>query len=262
MLLDGLPENVVDAVGDAAVVGEATCERGVRRVTLAAKTGWPFRVLKTADQVDQFVVVGEIDRIEWLDRRLPVPKVMASAPIATGGHAAVFSTPPGKPATATDSSHDPVRSVELFAQALRFVHEIPIDRCPFSNKLDVRLRSIRRRLKAGRYDSMQLSEAYRRYPATQLFDMLVERQPKEEDFVFAHGAWMMDVVYLDSQGVSGITEWDRAGIADRYVDLAKGAQSVADRVGPELIPRFFECYGVPNPEPLRLDYYQLLGEFM
>ena len=259
--IDLLPEAVREAVGDARVVSTEQRNRAVRSYLLAAKTGWPFRLLAVADGSDPFSVLSEIDRLDWLDRRLPVPKVLAAEPMPSGGHASVLALPPGFVASELANPHDPQRTVELFAQALRFVHEVPIDRCPFSNRLEIRLRSIRRKLKAGRYDDMLLSEAYRRYPPTRLFEILEETRPAEEDLVFAHGAFTLRSVYLDAGGVSGIVSWDRAGVADRYSDLAMGAKAVAETVSPELIPTFFECYGLAHPDPLRLDYYQLLAEF-
>jgi len=71
----------------------------------------------------------------------------------------------------------------------------------------------------------------------------------------------MDVALLDPTGVCGVVDWGRAGIADRYADLACAVRSIADTVGPELIPHFFECYGIEHPDPRKLDFYALLTEF-
>ena len=258
---DGLPDAVLEAIGDGVVVSLQHKHRGTRVFLLQCKKGWPFRLLNVADGSDPFGVLAEIDRLDWLDRRLPVPKVLASEPLPVGGHASVLALPAGAVALSPEAVHGPPEIVELFAKALRFVHEVPIDRCPFSNRLDIRLRSIQRKLRAGRYDEMQLSEAYRRYPPTRLFEILNETRPNEEDLVFAHGAWHLRSVYLDAAGVSGIVDWDRAGVADRYADLAMGAKVIADKISVELVPLFFEAYGVPRPDPMRLDYYQLLAEF-
>ena len=258
---DGLPEAVVEAVADGVVLSMQHKNRGTRVFLLQCKKGWPFRLLNVADGSDPFGVLAEIDRLDWLDRRLPVPKVLASEPLAVGGHATVLALPAGAAATARETMHGPPEVVELFAKALRFVHEVPIERCPFSNRLDVRLRSVQRKLRAGRYDGMQLSEAYRRYPPARLFEILNETRPDEEDLVFAHGAWHLRSVFLDASGVSGIVDWDRAGVSDRYADLAMGAKAIADDISVELVPLFFEAYGVPRPDPMRLDYYQLLAEF-
>ena len=169
---DGLPDAVLEAVADGVVVSVEHKNRGTRVFLLECKKGWPFRLLKVADGSDPFSVLAEIDRLDWLDRRLPVPKVLASESLPVGGHATVLALPAGLAATAPETVHGPAQIVEHFAKALRFVHEVPIDRCPFSNRLDIRLRSIQRKLRAGRYEEMQLSEAYRRYPPSRLFEIL------------------------------------------------------------------------------------------
>jgi aminoglycoside 3'-phosphotransferase-2 len=260
VLPDGLPASVREAIGDATVVERRELAPGTEAYVLAAKTGWPHRLLKVAER-DPYDLLAEVDRLSWLDRRLPVPRLLAAGPVAAGGHASVLNTPAGVCATSVENPHGATRSVELAASALRFVHEIPVDDCPFSQRLDVRLRAIDRRLRAGQYEGLELSSAYRRHSASRLFEFLTERRPSEDDVVFSHGAFGPDAVWVDGDGVTGIMHWARSGIADRYADLARGAAQVAATFGVELVPRFFECYGIPHPEPLRLDYYQLLAEF-
>ena len=61
--------------------------------------------------------------------------------------------------------------------------------------------------------------------------------------------------------MSGVVNWASAGVADRYVDLASAVRSIANTLGPELIPTFFQWYGLPKPDPRKLDFYALLAEF-
>jgi aminoglycoside 3'-phosphotransferase-2 len=258
---DGLPEAVLEAIADGVVVSSQQKNRGTRVFVLQCKKGWPFRQLNVADGSDPFSVLAEIDRLDWLDRRLPVPKVLASEPLPVGGHATVLALPAGVAATAPENVHGPAEIVELFAKALRFVHEVPIDRCPFSNPAR----------RAAAIDPTQVAGRSLRRHATvrglsSLSAVAVVRDPQrdkptEEDLVFAHGAWHLRSVFSTAAGVSGIVDWDRAGVSDRYADLAMGAKVIADDISVELVPLFFEAYGVPRPDPLRLDYYQLLAEF-
>ena len=255
-----LPGKILDAIGDARVEAIRPGRRGLVSYALAVRDGWPLRVLKVAPS-DPFAALAEVDRLDWIDRRLPCPKVLASSPLPGGGHAVVLSLPPGTPALMPEHRTRASRTVEYLAQALRFVHEVPTDSCPFDARADLRLRSIRRRLIAGQYDSSVFTEPYNRYSPHRLFEILTETQPRDDDLVFTHGAFGMDVALLDPTGVCGVVEWGRAGIADRYVDLACAVRSIAGTVGPELIPHFFECYGVERPDPRKLDFYALLTEF-
>ena len=79
--------------------------------------------------------------------------------------------------------------------------------------------------------------------------------------VFTHGSFGLRCTLLDQTGVSGVLDWGLAGVADRYVDLASAVRSIASGLGPELIPTFFQAYGLERPDPRKLDFYALLAEF-
>ena len=260
-LPEDLPDKITEALGAAHVAEVRTGRRGLVSYELHVRDGWPVRTLKLAPARDPFVVLSEVDRLEWIDRRLPCPKVLASAQLDDGGHAVVLSLPPGTRADSPEHRTRATRTVEYFAQALRFVHEIPVDNCPFSSRLDLRLRSIKRRMSIGQYDPSTFTPPYNRYPVERLYEMLHEMRPAEDDDVFTHGAFTLDCAVLDQTGVSGILNWASAGVADRYVDLATAVRSIATSLGPELIPTFFQWYGLPKPDPRKLDFYALLAEF-
>ena len=228
---------------------------------LTTTKGWPLRQLKVAARGNPYVAVAEVERLAWLDRRLPVPKLLASAPLADGGHALVLALTTGTPATDPEHRFQPELLVDRLATALRFVHEIPVEGCPFSSRIDVRLRAVKRRLDAGLVDPEQLSPAYRRSGPKRLVDLLIERAPVEDDLVFCHGGFGLEAVRLDPSGVTGIVDWDRAGVADRCADLAQAVGSIATLIGPELIARFLSGYGLERPDARKLDYYALLAEF-
>jgi aminoglycoside phosphotransferase len=256
-----LPPRIIEAVGDASVSAVREGRRGLRSYDLAVRDGWPIRVLKVAPAADPYVAVSEVDRLDWIERRLPCPKVLATSPMPGGGHAVVLSLPPGTPAMMPEHRLRPMRTVENLAKALRFVHEIPVDSCPFDSRTDLRLRSIKRRLLVGQYDSTSFTPPYNRYTPHRLLEILTEMRPPDDDPVFTHGGFGLDVALLDLSGVCGIVDWGRAGVADRYVDLSTAVRSIAETLGPELIPHFFQCYGLENPNPRKLDFYALLTEF-
>lgn len=258
---DDLPDTIREAIGTASVGDVRTSRRGLVTYELRVRDGWPVRTLKLAPANDPFAVLSEVDRLEWIDRRLPCPKVLASSPLPAGGHAVVLSLPPGTRADAPEHVTRATRTVEYLAQALRFVHEIPVDNCPFSARLDLRMRSIKRRISIDRYDASTFTPPYNRYGVARLYEILEETRPAEDDDVFTHGSFGLTHTLLDQTGVSGVVDWGQAGVADRYVDLAAAVRSVADTLGPELIPTFFQAYGLERPDPRKLDFYALLAEF-
>jgi aminoglycoside phosphotransferase len=68
-------------------------------------------------------------------------------------------------------------------------------------------------------------------------------------------------VIIAHEAVSGFVDWGRAGIADRYQDLALCARSIAANLGPEWVTAFFEHYGLTIIDQRKLSFYELLDEF-
>ena len=66
------------------------------------------------------------------------------------------------------------------------------------------------------------------------------------------------MINLETLAVSGLIDWGRAGVADRYQDIALMLRELE----PELHAAFLEGYGWRGEmDEKRVDYYQLLDEF-
>ena len=60
--------------------------------------------------------------------------------------------------------------------------------------------------------------------------------------------------------VTGLVDLGRLGVSDRYRDLALVARSLVLNVGPEPAWRLFDAYGLPHPDPLRMEWYALADD--
>jgi kanamycin kinase/aminoglycoside 3'-phosphotransferase-2 len=72
---------------------------------------------------------------------------------------------------------------------------------------------------------------------------------------------MPNIILNGLSGVSGFVDWGRAGIADRYQDLALAARSIRDNCGPAWAERFLSDYGLRDPDWAKIEWYQVLDEF-
>ena len=97
--------------------------------------------------------------------------------------------------------------------------------------------------------------------AAELFEELMLRSRPEEDLVFTHGDYCLPNVIIDGEEVSGFVDWGRAGVADRYKDIALIVRSLEYNTGRDLRAMFFEAYGLPSPDADKIEYYKLLDEF-
>ena len=206
-------------------------------------------------------LADERDRLDWFAGRAPVAEVLAWARNDDDGCFLLTAPPPGTPAVGAEHGGDAAALITTLAEGLRAFHAIPVAGCPFPLGVDERIARARARVEAGLVAQDQLGVAYRRYPPPRLVDFLVEGRPSGvEDLVVVHGATTLDNLYLDAGRVVGHVELARAGVSDRYVDLAITAADLARRVSPEALGPFFDAYGIELPDVRKIDFYVLLDE--
>ncbi|OWV70159.1 aminoglycoside phosphotransferase [Rhizobium sp. R634] len=172
----------------------------------------------------------------------------------------LFSALPGSD-LASAAALTSLARVELLAEALADLHRLPIASCPFDHRLEKRLLVAKARMEAGIVDEEDFDAARLGKSAAELFAALVSMRPGDEDLVVTHGdACLPNFVASDGR-FSGYIDCSRLGVADRHQDIALACRSIAYNFGEALVQPFLDRYGMPAPDPARLDYYQLLDEF-
>ena len=151
--------------------------------------------------------------------------------------------------------------VRIYAQALRLLHEVPLDSHAPVYSLDARLNEVRIRIENGWVDSTDFEEEFSNYTTEQLWDELSKYKPTEADLVFTHGDYCPDNLILDDGVVSAFIDMDWGGVADRYQDLALAIRSLKHESLDNLIPLFLHNYGLTYLDENKLLFYTLLDEF-
>jgi kanamycin kinase/aminoglycoside 3'-phosphotransferase-2 len=223
--------------------------------------------VKTAPAVDgddasgAQLLAAETVRLRWLRDRAPVPEVLAWSVGADGRAFLVTTALAGAPATAPEHRGDAELLVATVARALRRLHDLPIDDCPFDSRLAGQLATAERRVELGLVDQSDFEEPYRPYSPARLFELLVDSMPAhDEDLVVVHGDCTLDNLILDGGEVTGFVDVGRSGVGDRYLDLAVIARELAHHVSPASLGPFFDLYGLDRPELRKVDFYVLLDE--
>jgi aminoglycoside phosphotransferase len=211
-------------------------------------------------------VAAELANLAWLAPHLPVAPVLAHE--RQPDRVLLLTAPAvGTPATDPDHHQSPDALVRALARGLRRVHELPADGFTGTPGTGARVQRARERVARGMVDQADFEPAYARFPPERLLELLLDAEPDgDEDLVVVHGDPTFANLLLgpgdDGElAVTGYVDLDQAGVADRYLDLAIAARSLATNLSPEALGPFFHEYGIESPALAKVDFYVLLDEF-
>lgn len=221
----------------------------------------PTRYLKVAPPPVDTEAREEAERLLWLRGQLPAPELLAihSDPRATW---LLLGEMPGVMSWDARFAGDAPAVARLLAEGLRLIHSVHVASCPFDRGLKRTLALARARCLAGLVDESDFDEERQGRKADGLLAELEATRPAIEDLVFTHGDYCLPNVFLDLTGrrLTGFIDWGRAGIADRYQDLALAERSLRFNFGPGWERCLFDAYGLTHVDEAKLAYYRLLDE--
>lgn len=219
----------------------------------------PPLVLKMEDRSTLEELPQETLRMRWLRAQgLPCPEVLATHQDERL-NALLMSRAAGHDLSVLGPDQ-PLRCVEHLADALRRLHALPIENCPFDQGLGVLLAGAAARIAADAVDLEDFYEDRTDQTPQQLFDLLHSNPPATEDKVVAHGDACFPNFIVDGEDLTAFIDLGRLGVADRHQDLALAARSIEMNLGGQWLAPFYARYGL-EPDPARLEFYRLMDEF-
>lgn len=254
MDLSRLPEDVRKMIGNAASTQIATGRSKNHVFRVENSTG--VRFLKVSSQNGSAEIQREHRVLDWLSvLAFPFSPVPLYCHSSLSFDVLLMSSIAG----ANLDTRRRVTSEMAFecARVLRDVHRLPVEACPFDQRLSVKIPSARKLVEAGLVDESDFDSERQGRSAPSVLDEIFARKPKNEDVVFTHGDFSPANVLFTGPGVSGLVDWGRAGLADRYQDLALFCRSLENT---ELINGFLSAYGIEDVDQEKLEFYVLLDE--
>ncbi|MCA9941006.1 MAG: aminoglycoside 3'-phosphotransferase [Anaerolineales bacterium] len=197
--------------------------------------------------------------MRWLAGKLPAPRCLYFARQEEDAYL-LMTALAGADVTHFNDQSDAAKetAVRLLASGLRQLHSVPVADCPFDQRLAMKMPAAQSRLLAGLVDESDFDVEM---PASHAYQELLRTRPPDEDLVFTHGDYCLPNIMVWDEQVSGFIDLGRAGIADRYQDLALCTRSLGHNFGPGWDTRFLTHYGLPEPDAAKVAFYRLLDEF-
>jgi aminoglycoside 3'-phosphotransferase-3 len=196
--------------------------------------------------------------MEWLKIRLPVPHIIANC--REGGYDYLLMTKAiGEMAYSDKFLQSPNELVKLLALGINTLQRVDITDCPFEATLHYKLDNAKKRIENNEIDMSDWEENTLFKTPQELYDYLVENQP-EEELVFSHGDYCLPNVFFNEGNVTGFIDLGRAGIADKWQDIALCVRSLAHNFNSnEYGDLLFKCLDI-EPNLKKIEYYILLDE--
>ncbi len=187
----------------------------------------------------------ERDRLAWLAGRLPAPAVLGFAADDRFDWLLV-SEVPGTPVCEEGHGLSREERVTQYARGLRLVHALPVDACPFDERLAAKLERAERRLAAGLVDPAPIEPWRPGKSLREILDELHASLPPPARVVVCHGDYCEPNVLLRDGVVSGFIDLGDLGVEDPEYDVAIALGSLERNGDGRLRELFFAEYGVPG----------------
>ncbi|GAA0605288.1 APH(3') family aminoglycoside O-phosphotransferase [Paenochrobactrum glaciei] len=233
--------------------------------------GKVFRLVAPAGKSDLYLKYGhgstarditdEMVRLDWLKQHINVPEVLSFT--KTGDEAWLLTRAlTGRTAyqMLEDAPENHLLIVEACTRFLTKLHNIPVDDCPFNSSHHMRLALARKRLEAGLVDTDDFGGLYQGATAQQVWDDIQRCLPLAHEPVVTHGDFSLDNILISGTEVIGCIDVGRAGIADRYQDLAILWDCLGE-FDASLQSHLWTAYGLASLNQNHLRFHLGLDEF-
>lgn len=225
-------------------------------------------VLKIEERSES--VSEQVQIMQWLEGKIPVPQVI-SYEEWEGKSYLLMSRISGKMSCDTYYLEHPNILLEALADGLQMLWAVDVTECPRMRDLDVALAKARMRVENNLVDldnvePTTFGEGGFESPK-QLLEWLESNRPVMEP-VFSHGDYCLPNIFLENGRIKGFIDLGKAGIADKWQDIALCYRSlkhnfdgtyggkVYEDFNPDML---FEKLGV-EPDWDKINYYILLDE--
>jgi len=203
---DLLPVAMRHELHDASIAQVLLGESGVTVYRLQSANA-PTRFLKIATGTTRRELGLERARLDWLQGKLPVPRVLYFDEDSEAQYL-MLSAVEGVDARQLAGHSDPVHLITTLA------HALDVQNCPFDRRLDTVFGELGRRIQQVSVDEDSVDDEWRSTSFQLRREQLSRTRPRDEDLVFVQGDYCFPNILLDpvSLAVMGFIDWGTAAL--------------------------------------------------
>ena len=152
--------------------------------------------------------------------------------------------------------------IEEIAGQIRKMHDLSIANCPLDQRLAKKMDKALANIHAGFVDESDFDTENIGKSADEVYAELAQLHPADEDLVFTHGDLCLPNIIIQDGRLSGFIDLDRAGVADRYQDIALFLRSfdLNFEGTSDLVESFQRGYGIDAIDRTKMHFYRTLDE--
>lgn len=196
--------------------------------------------------------------MEWLKNKLPVPKIVTTCNRDEYDYL-LMTKVIGKMACSEELLNDPQTLVMALAEGIKKLQRVDISGCPYDCRLKYKLNTAREKIDNNQIDMNDLEKNTLFNSPEEVYKFLIKNKPKEE-LVFSHGDYCLPNVFIDRGIATGFIDLGRAGIADKWQDIALCIRSLEYNLKSNKYTELLFEYLDLEADYEKIKYYTLLDE--
>lgn len=210
-----------------------------------------------------FEIESEKKAYEWLENKLNVPKIKFFDSIYNYDLLCVSKLE----GILFDDLKEQLcneKFIDLYATALKNIHNLDISSCKVENKINKRLSDARKIMSLESEKTMctvydYVKDVEKKISKINIYIYLMDNIPLIEELAFTHGDYCFDNLIYDD-GVPAYIDLGRGGVADKYQDIALAVRNIHEEFGLVWVDHFIKSYGINDIDLEKVNYYILLDE--